>query len=59
MPSCIRKFHFLDGATCSIFQDAQDLGISIELLPLSCPDEEFNVSAFYAVRPSCLKTFYY
>ncbi|RVW14203.1 ATP-dependent DNA helicase 2 subunit KU70 [Vitis vinifera] len=29
-------------------KDAQDLGISIELLPLSCPDEEFNVSAFYA-----------
>ncbi|CBI39448.3 hypothetical protein VitviT2T_007286 [Vitis vinifera] len=29
-------------------KDTQDLGISIELLPLSCPDEEFNVSAFYA-----------
>ncbi|OMO92530.1 hypothetical protein COLO4_17513 [Corchorus olitorius] len=29
-------------------KDAQDLGISIELLPLSRPDEEFNVSAFYA-----------
>ncbi|OMO74720.1 hypothetical protein CCACVL1_16506 [Corchorus capsularis] len=29
-------------------KDAQDLGISIELLPLSHPDEEFNVSAFYA-----------
>ncbi|XVF78951.1 hypothetical protein PTKIN_Ptkin14bG0179700 [Pterospermum kingtungense] len=29
-------------------KDAQDLGISIELLPLSRPDEEFNVSIFYA-----------
>ncbi|KAJ4726488.1 ATP-dependent DNA helicase 2 subunit KU70 [Melia azedarach] len=29
-------------------KDAQDLGISIELLPLSQPDEEFNVSLFYA-----------
>ncbi|CAL0316302.1 unnamed protein product [Lupinus luteus] len=29
-------------------KDAQDLGISIELLPLSCPDEVFNVSQFYA-----------
>ncbi|PSS35906.1 ATP-dependent DNA helicase 2 subunit like [Actinidia chinensis var. chinensis] len=29
-------------------KDAQDLGISIELLPLSRPDEEFNVSLFYA-----------
>ncbi|KAK6230779.1 hypothetical protein QUC31_002297 [Theobroma cacao] len=29
-------------------KDAQDLGISIELLPLSCPDEEFNVKVFYA-----------
>ncbi|RWW57134.1 hypothetical protein BHE74_00036101 [Ensete ventricosum] len=28
--------------------DAQDLGISFELLPLSRPDEEFNVSMFYA-----------
>ncbi|KAF3957149.1 hypothetical protein CMV_017805 [Castanea mollissima] len=28
--------------------DAQDLGISIELLPLSQPDEEFNVSLFFA-----------
>ncbi|KAJ1382422.1 von Willebrand factor A-like domain superfamily [Sesbania bispinosa] len=28
-------------------KDAQDLGISIELLPLSCPDEAFNVSQFY------------
>ncbi|GJW76035.1 ATP-dependent DNA helicase 2 subunit KU70 isoform X1 [Tanacetum coccineum] len=27
--------------------DAQDLGISIELLPLSRPDEDFNVSLFY------------
>ncbi|GKC29013.1 ATP-dependent DNA helicase 2 subunit KU70 isoform X1 [Tanacetum coccineum] len=30
------------------FKDAQDLGISIELLPLSRPDEDFNVSPFYA-----------
>nr|GMD85474.1 ATP-dependent DNA helicase 2 subunit KU70 [Ipomoea batatas] len=29
-------------------KDAQDLGISIELLPLCRPDEEFNVSIFYA-----------
>ncbi|KAJ0982399.1 hypothetical protein J5N97_010654 [Dioscorea zingiberensis] len=29
-------------------QDAQELGISIELLPLSRPDEIFNVSHFYA-----------
>ncbi|RCV11337.1 hypothetical protein SEVIR_2G184000v4 [Setaria viridis] len=29
-------------------KDAQDLGLSIELLPLSRPDEEFNVSLFYA-----------
>ncbi|KAK7270030.1 hypothetical protein RIF29_22887 [Crotalaria pallida] len=29
-------------------KDARDLGISIELLPLSCPDEVFNVSQFYA-----------
>ncbi|KHN27146.1 ATP-dependent DNA helicase 2 subunit KU70 [Glycine soja] len=29
-------------------KDAQDLGISIELLPLSHPDEVFNVSQFYA-----------
>ncbi|XP_010923465.1 ATP-dependent DNA helicase 2 subunit KU70 [Elaeis guineensis] len=29
-------------------KDAQDLGISIELLPLSRPDEGFNVSIFYA-----------
>ncbi|ESW14598.1 hypothetical protein PHAVU_007G001600 [Phaseolus vulgaris] len=29
-------------------KDAQDLGISIELLPLSCSDEVFNVSQFYA-----------
>lgn len=29
-------------------KDAQDLGISIELLPLSPPDEEFKVSHFYA-----------
>ncbi|XP_012699008.1 ATP-dependent DNA helicase 2 subunit KU70 [Setaria italica] len=28
--------------------DAQDLGRSIELLPLSRPDEEFNMSLFYA-----------
>jgi ATP-dependent DNA helicase 2 subunit 1 len=29
-------------------RDAQDLGLSIELLPLSRPDEEFNMSLFYA-----------
>ncbi|KAM7514544.1 hypothetical protein LguiA_004127 [Lonicera macranthoides] len=29
-------------------KDAQDLGISIELLPLSRPNEEFDVSLFYA-----------
>ncbi|OVA16206.1 SAP domain [Macleaya cordata] len=29
-------------------KDAQDLGISIELLPLSRKDEEFNVSLLYA-----------
>ncbi|MED6171497.1 ATP-dependent DNA helicase II subunit 1 [Stylosanthes scabra] len=29
-------------------KDAQDLGISIELLPLSHPSEPFNVSQFYA-----------
>ncbi|KAG8375963.1 hypothetical protein BUALT_Bualt09G0013800 [Buddleja alternifolia] len=29
-------------------KDAQDLRISIELLPLSRPDEEFNISIFYA-----------
>lgn len=29
-------------------KDAQDLGISIELLPLSRADEDFNVSHFYA-----------
>ncbi|XP_076908752.1 ATP-dependent DNA helicase 2 subunit KU70-like [Bidens hawaiensis] len=29
-------------------KDAQDLGITIELLPLSSPNEEFNVSLFYA-----------
>ncbi|KAJ6816348.1 ATP-dependent DNA helicase 2 subunit KU70 [Iris pallida] len=29
-------------------KDAQDLGIAIELLPLSRPDEEFNVSILYA-----------
>ncbi|KAK1271154.1 ATP-dependent DNA helicase 2 subunit KU70 [Acorus gramineus] len=29
-------------------KDAQDLGISFELLPLSMPDDEFNVSIFYA-----------
>lgn len=31
------------------FQDAQDLGISIEVLPLSRPDDDFNMSTFYAV----------
>lgn len=29
-------------------KDAQDLGISIELLPLGRPNEEFSVSLFYA-----------
>ncbi|KAK6145753.1 hypothetical protein DH2020_019622 [Rehmannia glutinosa] len=29
-------------------KDAQDLGISIELLPLSRPDDDFNISTFYA-----------
>ncbi|VAI13103.1 unnamed protein product [Triticum turgidum subsp. durum] len=29
-------------------KDAQDLGLSIELLPLSRPDEDFNMSLFYA-----------
>ncbi|ONM27643.1 ATP-dependent DNA helicase 2 subunit KU70 [Zea mays] len=29
-------------------QDAQDLGLSIELLPLSPPDDQFNMSLFYA-----------
>ncbi|KAB2600363.1 hypothetical protein D8674_010634 [Pyrus ussuriensis x Pyrus communis] len=29
-------------------RDAQDLGISIELLPLSRPDSDFNVSTFYS-----------
>ncbi|XP_022137914.1 ATP-dependent DNA helicase 2 subunit KU70 isoform X2 [Momordica charantia] len=28
-------------------KDAQDLGISIELFPLSCPNEQFNISLFY------------
>lgn len=32
------------------FKDARDLGISIELLPLGRPEEEFNISLFYAVR---------
>ncbi|XP_017415153.1 ATP-dependent DNA helicase 2 subunit KU70 isoform X2 [Vigna angularis] len=29
-------------------KDAQDLGISIEILPLSCPDAVFKISQFYA-----------
>ncbi|CAA0808844.1 ATP-dependent DNA helicase 2 subunit KU70 [Striga hermonthica] len=29
-------------------KDAQDLGISIELLPLTRPEDDFNVSTFYA-----------
>ncbi|KAK1311203.1 ATP-dependent DNA helicase 2 subunit KU70 [Acorus calamus] len=33
-------------------KDAQDLGISFELLPLSMPDDEFNVSRFYASERS-------
>ncbi|KAK7827648.1 atp-dependent dna helicase 2 subunit ku70 [Quercus suber] len=35
-------------------KDAQDLGISIELLPLSQPDEEFNVSLFFAERQGAI-----
>lgn len=31
-------------------KDAQDLGILIELLPLSQPDKQFNVSLFYKVN---------
>ncbi|PWZ27928.1 Transcriptional repressor ILP1 [Zea mays] len=31
-----------------VFKDAQDLGLSIELLPLSHPDEQFDMSPFYA-----------
>jgi ATP-dependent DNA helicase 2 subunit 1 len=30
-------------------KDTQDLGITIELLPLSFPDQTFDVSKFYAV----------
>ncbi|KAL6580810.1 ATP-dependent DNA helicase II subunit 1 [Orobanche minor] len=30
-------------------KDAQDLGISIELLPLSRPDDDFSISTFYAL----------
>uniref|UniRef100_A0A0E0LHX9 ATP-dependent DNA helicase 2 subunit KU70 n=1 Tax=Oryza punctata TaxID=4537 RepID=A0A0E0LHX9_ORYPU len=33
-------------------KDAQDLGLSIELLPLSRPNEEFNMSLFYAAERS-------
>ncbi|GAU30665.1 hypothetical protein TSUD_31360 [Trifolium subterraneum] len=29
-------------------KDTQDLGVTIELLPLSCPNEMFDVSKFYA-----------
>ncbi|CAJ2628321.1 unnamed protein product [Trifolium pratense] len=29
-------------------KDTQDLGITIELLPLSCPNEIFDISKFYA-----------
>lgn len=31
-------------------KDAQDLGISIELLPLSQPDKQFNITLFYKVN---------
>lgn len=40
-------------------QDAQDLGISIELLPLSRQDDEFNVSLFYAVCMHLHLDFFY
>ncbi|MCI26842.1 hypothetical protein A2U01_0048039, partial [Trifolium medium] len=30
------------------FFDTQDLGITIELLPLNCPNEIFDISKFYA-----------
>ncbi|KAE9459542.1 hypothetical protein C3L33_08517, partial [Rhododendron williamsianum] len=54
---CVYKFNYtlevnvrvrLIASYCALFQDAQDLGISIELLPLSRPDEEFNISLFYS-----------
>ncbi|XP_057960268.1 ATP-dependent DNA helicase 2 subunit KU70 isoform X2 [Malania oleifera] len=38
----------MTGTTLQRAKDARDLGISIELLPLSKPNEEFNVSNFYA-----------
>ncbi|KAM4070581.1 hypothetical protein ACB094_12G175900 [Castanea mollissima] len=38
------------GLVVGFWGDAQDLGISIELLPLSQPDEEFNVSLFFAIE---------
>lgn len=59
---CVYKFNYtlevnvrvrIIASYCALFQDAQDLGISIELLPLSRPDEEFNISLFYSVC-SCL-----
>nr|GEU39678.1 ATP-dependent DNA helicase 2 subunit KU70 isoform X2 [Tanacetum cinerariifolium] len=37
-----------DGIRSLYRGDAQDIGISIELLPLSMPDEDFNVLFFYA-----------
>ncbi|XP_054805998.1 ATP-dependent DNA helicase 2 subunit KU70 isoform X2 [Prosopis cineraria] len=40
--------HDMTRTTLQRAKDARDLGISIELLPLSCPDKEFNVSQFYA-----------
>ncbi|XP_028759663.1 ATP-dependent DNA helicase 2 subunit KU70 [Neltuma alba] len=40
--------HDMTRTTLQRAKDARDLGISIELLPLSCPDQEFNVSQFYA-----------
>ncbi|KAF7139305.1 hypothetical protein RHSIM_Rhsim07G0086500 [Rhododendron simsii] len=54
---CVYKFNYtlevnvrvrIIASYCALFQDAQDLGISIELLPLSRPDEEFNISVFYS-----------
>ncbi|KAK8596188.1 hypothetical protein V6N12_064687 [Hibiscus sabdariffa] len=46
LPSVLSKAISVLAEFCS--EDAQDLGISIEFLPLSRPDSEFNVSVFYA-----------
>ncbi|KAI3708864.1 hypothetical protein L2E82_38391 [Cichorium intybus] len=37
----------LNSCHCSIYDILNDLGVSIELLPLFRPNEEFNVSLFY------------